>query len=159
MKPDSVLRLLAAGLCIAALAFTGCAKRVPLESGQFEAQQNILLTMADGSTVQGKIAPGRTVDFRRSGALYRARVNSVTEDAIRLTDLNLIDQADSYAPTVARLSDARMQVGPPGEDVNLLRSDISKVELIRFDTGKTVRRTAFWTYGGAIVLALLGERS
>jgi hypothetical protein len=159
MKPDFVLRLLAAGLCFFALASAGCAKRVPLEGGKFEAQQNVLLTMADGSTVKGRIAPGQTVEYRHGGNVYESRVNSVTEDAIRLTDLNLIDRSGSYEPTAARLADARLKIGPPDEDVNLSRTEISKVELIRFDTGKAVRRTAFWTYGGAVLLALLGERS
>lgn len=151
--------LAALGLLAGFLIAPGCAKRVPLEGGDFHAEQNVVLTMKDGREVRGHLEPGRRVSYAFEGAVYRARVVGVSKDDIKLNDIVLIDRPDSYQTISDRISDARVRTQTPLDAVTLSRTDIGKVELVRLDAGKTLRRAAFWAYGSAIFVLFLSQRS
>jgi hypothetical protein len=151
-------RALAACLLAAGLATAGCVKSVPLQ-GDFEATQKVLLTFKDGRTLEGMIAPGERVEYREAGAIYRAQVASVAEDSIRIRNLVLQDREGSYGVVASRMADARVRIAPPLASKTLSRAEIEKVELIQVDAVRTLRKAAFWTYGGALLALLLGERS
>ncbi len=156
----AVLRaFLGVGVLAPALFFGGCAKRVPLEGGKFEAQQKVVLTLKDGRTVSGRIAAGQQVSYRAGDAEYEAKVVSMTEDSIRLGGLLLINREGDYSQIASRLADSRVAIGPALPSVGFARTDVDKVDLIRFDTGRSVRSAGFWAYGGALLVMLFGERS
>lgn len=150
--------LVGAGLVLLILGAAGCSKRVPMADGQFEAQQNVVLTLKDGRTLRGKMDPGRTVVYDDGTAIYRAQVESVSEERIRLENLLLVEQKGSYQAVSHRMADARVSIGEPAEAVSLERSEVEQVEQIRFDTWRSVRQVAFWSYAGAMVALLLGEQ-
>jgi hypothetical protein len=147
------------GVMLLVFGLLGCAKRVPLEGGAFEAQQRVLVTLKDGRSLRGYIAPDQRVDYRDHGTLYRATVAEVSADDIRLEDLVQISSEGSFADVSARLADARTRLGAPLPPVTVSRSDIGTVELIRFDVYRALRNAAFWGYGGALFVLLLGQRS
>ena len=93
------------------------------------------------------------------GASYKARITSVDENEIVLGDAVLINQEGSYRLVGERLADARKQISAPLPAVTISRKDLEKVELVKVDAGKSVRRSIFWTYGGALLVLLLSERS
>ena len=150
---------LVGALIALALIMGGCAKRVPLPNGNFEAPQHVVLTLKDGSTISGHIDPGARVEYRNGASIYRARVTDVTRDSLSLGEIVLVDRTDSYATVSTRLASARVVTEPPIPAVNVARTDISKVDLVKFDGGKTLRRTLFWAYTGALFVLLLGSRS
>jgi hypothetical protein len=152
--------LLGLGLLVISLIAAGCSALVPLGAdNNFQAQQNVVLTLKDGRTVRGHIDPGRAVEYRSGKSTYRARVANVTGDAIELDEVTLIDQADSYHIWSERLADARVQAEPVLAPVTLSRTDVSKVELISFAPAKTLRETVFWGFSGMMFVLLLGQRS
>jgi hypothetical protein len=141
------------------LSSQGCTKNIPLPDGKFEAQQNVVLTLKDGRTIRGHIGPELRVEYRVKEATYRARVATVGNESIRLDGLILLDQGDSYSMVSQRLADARTQLTAPLPPVTFPRSDIERVDEVRFDSGRSIRKASFWIYGGALFVLLLGERS
>lgn len=137
----------------------GCAKRIPLEGGAFEANQKVVLTMKDGRTLRGHIAPDERVEYRDQDKIYRGRVIEVTDEIIRVGDLVLVEGINSYDTTLRRMKDSRLRLAPAGEPITLSRDEVAKVEQVVLDTGRTLRKTVFWTYGGTLLVVLLGERS
>ncbi len=158
MRHVSRIALLGIGLCVLCTGIFGCSKYVPLEDGMFEAQQKVLVTLEDGRTVEGRIAPGNTVTYTNDHSVYRARVASVTETAVSLEELNLVDRADSYELVRARLAEARRWVEPPVDEVTLSREEFERVDLISFDPARLTRVVTFWGYGAGVVVLLLTER-
>jgi hypothetical protein len=151
--------LLALGILILAAGAMDCSKRVPVENGAFEAQQKVVLTFKDGRTIEGRIAPGNRVSYQDQGAIYQGRVASVDEDSIQVSDLVLIQRQKDLSAAVSRLADSRKRISDPQPPVTVARKDLEKVELLRFDAAKSVRKMPFWAYGSAILILLLGERS
>jgi hypothetical protein len=147
--------LLLAALPLGTLA---CTKRIAVESGQFEATENVLLSLSGERSLKGRIGPGQRVEYRDHDALFRARVARVTADTIRLENILLLDQG-GYEVVSARLADARMGAARTGEEVIIPRSDVRKVELVKFDASRTARGLGFWTYGSALFLMFLSDRS
>ncbi len=147
------------GLCCLIAVMSGCSKRVPLEDGVFQAQQKVLVTFDDGRTLEGRIAPGNTVTFTENRSVYRARVSTVTESAIELEEVNLVDEADSYELVRARLADARRWIVPAEGHITLSRENIESVDLLTFDPARFARVATFWGYGAAVAILLNGERS
>lgn len=140
------------------LGFAACTKRIPVEGTAFEATQNVLLTLRNDRSLKGRIGPGQRVEYRDGDAVYRARVTRVSADTIRLEGLLLLDRGD-YEVVSRRLADARLSAGPPEEAVVIPRADVEKVELVKFDAPRTARGLGFWSYGSALFLVFLGERS
>jgi hypothetical protein len=154
-----LLRALAlAGLGGLLLFPTACSKRVPLESGAFEAQQKVILTMKDGRSLRGRIAPGQRVEYRDAGSIYRADVTAVTADSIRLGQVLLLDDG-RYEALGRRLADGQVVVAPPLPSLSISRGEVAKVELQMFDGSRTARSLGAWVYGSTLLLMLLGERS
>lgn len=158
MKNGLRIALLGIGLCGLIAGVFGCSKRVPLEDGVFQAQQKVLVTFDDGRTLEGRIAPGNTVTFTENRSVYRAKVSSVTESAIDLEELNLVDEADSYELVRARLADARRWIAPTEDQITLSRDNIESVDLLTFDPARFARVVTFWGYGAAVAILLIGER-
>jgi hypothetical protein len=134
-----------------------CSKRVPLET-PFEAQQKVILTMKDGRSLRGRIAPGQRVEYRQDGSTYRADVTAVTADSIRLGQILLLDDG-KYEALGRRLADGQVVVAPPLPSLSIPRGEVTKVELQMFDGSRTARSLGAWVYGSALLLMLLGERS
>ena len=147
-----------AGLGCLLLFPAACSKRVPLQSGAFEAQQKVILTMKDGRSLRGRIAPGQRVEYRQEGSIYRADVTAVTADSIRLGRVLLLDDG-RYEALGRRLADGQVVVAPPIPLLSISRGEIAKVELQMFDGSRTVRSLGAWVYGSSILVMLLGERS
>jgi hypothetical protein len=139
--------------------FAGCTKQVPTPSLSFETTQKVIVNFRGGEELEGKIAPGKRVELREPGYVWRARVGEVTEEKIVLKELTQIRATDSVANQAARLADARVSVAEPAPDKTLLRGDITRVRNVKFDAGRTAQQTSFWAFGTAIVALLVGERS
>ena len=141
------------------LVVGGCAKRVPSPDLTFESGQKVVLTFRGGEEIEGRIAPGNRVELREPQVTWTAIVGDVTEESIGLTDLVRIREADSVEMQVARAADAVFATGEAGVDQTFLRSDIVKVDQVRFDYGKAARTSSFWTCGAVVLTLLLGEWS
>ncbi|MCA9727908.1 MAG: hypothetical protein KC729_09520 [Candidatus Eisenbacteria bacterium] len=141
------------------VSLTGCAKRVEVPDGAFEAQQKVVLTFAGDREVQGRIDTASGVRYVDQGSVYRARVRSVSEDSIVLSDLVLVQSAGSVEEVSSRLSDSRVSVSDDQPEIRLDRTDIQRVDLLRFDGTRTLRNLSFWSFSGAVLTMLLGERS
>jgi hypothetical protein len=135
-----------------------CAKRIPVESGLFEAQQKVVLTLKDGRSLRGRIAPGQRVEYRRDGSVFRAQVTAVTADSIRLGDVLLLDDGQ-YDVVGRRLADGQLVVVPPLPSLSIARGEVAKVELQKFDGSRTARSLGAWVYGSTLMMLLLGQRS
>lgn len=140
------------------LAATGCSKRIPVESGEFDVSQKVVLTLKDGRLLEGRIGAGQKVEYSAEGAVYRGRVASISNDSIELNELLLIDR-EGYEVVDRRLAEAKMEVGGPLPPVVIARADIDRVEQVKFDGYRTARGLGFWAWGGAMFFLLLGERS
>jgi hypothetical protein len=147
-----------AGLGCLLLFPAACSKRVPLGSSAFEAQQKVILTMKDGRSLRGRIAPGQRVEYRHDGSIYRADVAAVTADSIRLGHVLLLDDG-RYEALGRRLADGQVVVAPLLPSLSISRGEVAKVELQMFDGSRTARSLGTWVYGTALLLMLLGERS
>jgi len=147
------------GLLALLLVISGCTKRVPIPDGVFEAHQRVVLTFEDGRTLKGRIAPGNKIQYTDQEATYWGRVSSVGEDEIQIDELVLISRTGSYQETGDRLTHARKEIAGEAPAVTISRKDLKSVDLIKVDVGKSLRKTTFWTYGGALVVLLLSERS
>jgi hypothetical protein len=140
------------------LSPAACSKRIPVESGAFEAQQTVVLTLRDGRSLRGRIAPGQRVEYRHDGAVFRAQVTAVTADSIRLGDVLLLDNGQ-YDVVGRRLADGQIVVKPPLPSLCIARGEVAKVELQKFDGYRTARSLGAWVYGSTLLMLLLGERS
>jgi hypothetical protein len=137
----------------------GCAQQFPSPDLNFDSTQKVVLTFRGGEQVVGKVAPGRKVELREPGVIWRAKVGEITEEKILLKDLTQIRTTNTVAAQTAREADARIVVGESAPDKTFLRSEITKVETVKFDAGRTAQQTSFWAYGAAVLALLLGERS
>jgi hypothetical protein len=145
-------------LIVPLLGSNACTKRIAVDGAQFEATQNVRLSLTNGRSLQGRIGPGQRVEYRDRDAVYRARVAKVTADTIRLEGVLLLDRGD-YEVVSRRLADARMGAARSDEAVVIPRTQVEKVELVKFDASRTARGLTFWTYGSALFLKFLGDRS
>jgi hypothetical protein len=137
----------------------GCAMQVPSPDMKYQAQQKVVMTFRGGEQVRGRIDTGNRVELREPGIVWNARVGDITDKTIVLKDLVRIRDDRGVVMQVARAEDARLGIAPPVPDKTLLVSDITKVELLKLDPGRTARNASFWTYGAVVLALLLGERS
>ncbi len=79
---------------------TGCAKQIPSADLNFETTQKVVITFRGGEEVQGKVAPGKKIELREPGVIWRARVGEVTEDKIVLKELTQIRVMNSISTQV-----------------------------------------------------------
>ncbi len=134
-----------------------CSKRIPLDK-PFEAQQKVVLTLKDGRTLRGRIAPGQRIEYRHDGSVFRADVTAVTPDSIRLGRVFLVDDG-RYSALSHRLADGQVEVADPIPMVTIARGEVAKTELQVFDGYRTARSLGAWVYGSTILMMLLGDRS
>jgi hypothetical protein len=137
----------------------GCAMQVPSPDMKFEAQQRVVMSFRGGEQVRGKIDTGNRVELREPGIVWNARVGEITDEKIVLKELVRVRDDRGVAMQVARAEDARLGIAASVPDKTLLRSDITGVELLKLDPGRTARNASFWTYGAVVLAVLLGERS
>lgn len=140
-------------------SMTGCAKRVESPDKAFEAQQKVVLTFSGNRTLQGRMEAASRVRYVDQGNVYRGRIRSVSEETIEVENLVLVESTGSVEQVAERLSDARVSIGENIPEVQLQRSEIERVELVRFDGGRTLRNLSFWSMSGAVLALLLSERS
>ncbi len=154
MKHEPLLLVVLSSLVIA----VGCAKRVESPDRTFEAQQKVVLTFRNGEEILGRVDVGKKVEFREPGTRWTARVGELTEEKIVLTDLVRIQESSGVRMVVDRAADSRMEIAESAPDKLLLRSDITRVDQVRTDAGRTLGVTSFWTFAAAVAVLLLGER-
>lgn len=155
MKHEPWLLVVLLSLVVAA----GCAKRVESPDMTFEAQQRVVLTFRGGEEIEGRVEVGKKVHLREPDVVWTARIRELTEEKIVLTDLVRIREGSSAQMEVQRASDFRLRVADPVPDKLLLRSEITRVDYLKTDAGRTSRLASFVAFGAAVVGLLLGERS
>ncbi|MBD3235586.1 MAG: hypothetical protein GF330_02650 [Candidatus Eisenbacteria bacterium] len=146
-------------LVFGAGAHLGCAKRVPVETGQFDPRQAVVITFNDGSQIQGKIGTDETVEFTTDGAHYRGLVWELTEEEIQLREVRFLRRIDDHSAERARLTHARYDLGIETGAFTFAISEIAKVEELHTDALRTASQAIFWTVTGAVSAFLLGEKS
>lgn len=144
---------------MATLMTTGCAKRIPVDDGAFEAQENVVLLFSNDRSLHGKIDTDSNVRYVDAGSSYRAQISSVSETTIILEGVVLEKSAGSVEEAALRLGDSRMAVDDEIPEIVLLRSEVEGVERVGFDGPTTLRNVTFWGLSGVILGFLLGERS
>lgn len=149
----------ASSLILLSLLPAGCAKRVPVDEGTFEAQEKVVLTFTNDRSLHGRIDTASEVEYHDQGSVYRATIQSVSEETIVLENAILERSAGSVEEAALRLADARLEVTDPVPKIVLLRSEIEGVDRVRFDGPRTLRNISFWTFSGTILGLLLSERS
>ena len=150
-----ILAMLAVGL----LMPVGCSKRVPSPDLAFEAQQRVVLTFRTGEQVEGRIDLGRRVELRDAEAIWTGRIKELGEDRIVVTDLVRIRDVEGVQLQAKRLKDARLHVSESVPDKTFLRAEITGVDILKTDAGRTARAASFWSYGAVVLALLVGERS
>ncbi len=144
-------------LCL--FAAVGCAKHVASPDLTFETTQRVILTFRGGEQVEGKVAPGKRVELREPGIVWTARVGELSEDRIVLRNLVKVRDTSGVSLQIARAEEARVVATEPVPDKTLLRSEITRVEIVKTDVARTARQASFWAYGAAVLTLLLGDRS
>ena len=155
------------GLCTIAIvllilgmgADLGCTKRIPVETGQFDPRQAVVITFNDGSRLSGRIGTDETVEFATDGAIYRGTVWEVTEEEIQLRDARFLRRISDHSAERARLMHARYDLGVEVGQFSFALSEISLVEEVHTDALRTASQAVFWTVTGAVSAFLLGEKS
>lgn len=158
MYPVSRL-LLGACSAFVLVCIPGCAKRIPVEEGTFEAQEKVVLMFANDRVLRGRIDTASEVEYVDQGTVYRATVQSVSEETIVLENAILERSADSVEEAAARLADSRLEVEDAVPKIVLLRNEIEGVDRLGFDGPRTLRNVTYWSLSGVILSLLLGERS
>ena len=146
-------------LCGLSLCLASCAKRVESPDGAFEVQQKVVISFQGDRSIEGKMDTGSKVVFSDAGTTYNARIQSLSEQNIILEELVLVQTAGSVEEVAYRLSDSRIEIDEAIPRMVLSRSDIERVDHVRFDGPNTLRNATFWTFSGAVLAMLLGERS
>ncbi|MCA9754308.1 MAG: hypothetical protein KDA27_00790 [Candidatus Eisenbacteria bacterium] len=159
MYRASWLRVGVSSALLLTLVLTGCAKRVPVEDGAFEAQEKVVLTLSNDRSLEGRIDTGSAVVYTDQGSVYHATIQSVNEKTITLEDAVLERTAGSVEEAALRLADARREVADTVPQITLIRDEIQGVERVGFDGPRTLRNVTYWTLTSTIVSLLLGERS
>ena len=144
---------------VLACLVSGCAKRIPVDEGTFEAQEKVVLTFTNDRSLQGRIDTAAHVEYVDQGAIYRATIQSVSDETIVLEDAVLERSANSVEEAAYRLADARIEIDETVPKIVLLRKEIEGVERVGFDGTRTLRNVTYWTLSSAILGLLLGERS
>lgn len=152
---------------VVALAFSlgfgpwasGCSKRMPIEEGTFEAQEQVVLDFSGQRSVTGKIDQNSKVTYRDQGNQFSARIRTLSEETIVLENLILVQSSDPVQETTRRLADARVVLQDPLPNVVLSRSEIESVDRVQFDAPRTFKHISFWTMSAAVLALILGERS
>lgn len=145
--------------CLVVAAVAGCVKQVPAPDLGFEATQRVSVTFRGGEQIAGKIATGKRVELKEPGVIWAARVGEVSGERIVLKDLIRLRETDGVKMQVARAQDSRLRVSESAPDKVLLRGEITRVELLKTDMGRTARQASFWAYGAVVLTLLLGDRS
>jgi len=144
---------------IGCLIAVGCAKQVSQPDLKFGAQQRVVLSFRGGEQVRGKIDTGSHVELREPGVVWTAQVGEITDDKIVLKHLTRVSDDRGMVMPLARAEDARFAITGPVPDKTLLRNEITGVDLLKVDGGRTARTVTFWSYGAVVLAILLGERS
>jgi hypothetical protein len=137
----------------------GCTKRIPVEDGTFDAMNPFVITLADGSTIKGKIGLNETVEVTTGGKVYRGMIADISVDDIWVEDCRLIRSLESPEVEIARLSHARHHVDELPQEFIFNRADIERVEQVKLDALRMASRSVFWAVTGVVSTFLLSEKS
>lgn len=141
------------------LAAGGCTKRVPVETGSFDAMNKYQVTFNDGSTVRGKMNLNETVEVTTGGYVYRGNIVDLTPDELYVEDCRLIRKVGSEESERARMyASVRNLEQEPAQFVFKL-SDVKQVDRVKVDPLRTATRSAFWALTGIVSAILLSEKS
>ncbi|MBP6875022.1 MAG: hypothetical protein KBD56_03030 [Candidatus Eisenbacteria bacterium] len=151
--------LLAALALTILLAAGGCTKRVPVESGKFDAMGKYQVTFADGSSVRGKMNLNEAVEVTAGGNIYRGTIADLSPDEILVENCRLIRKVDSEESEQTRMYEAVRNLEQEPAQFVFKLSDVKQVDRVKVDPLQTATRSAFWALTGIVSAILLSEKS
>ena len=144
---------------ILALAVGGCAKLTPASTADFGAEKTVLVTLRDGETLKGHIDVGRKVTFTTFGRVYRAEVESVSDNGdIVLVDPYIQEEYEKYQVQRERMEDATLRIRDETQRISIPAYKIVKVEEVSMDRMKSARAAGFWGFTVFVVARIMNTR-
>lgn len=144
---------------ILALAVGGCTKLAPASTSDFGAEKTVLVTLRDGETLKGHIDVGENVIFTTFGRVYRAEVESVSDNGdIVLANAYIQEEYEKYWLQRERMEDATLRVRDDTQRISIPAYKIVKVEEVSMDRMKSARAAGFWGFTVFVVARIMNTR-
>jgi small nuclear ribonucleoprotein (snRNP)-like protein len=144
---------------ILALTAGGCSKLAPATTADFGAEKAVLVTLRDGETIKGHIDVGENVTFTTFGRVYRAEVESVSDNGdIVLSNAYIQEEYERYWLQRQRMENATLRVQDETQRISIPAYKIVKVEEVSMDRMKSARAAGFWGFTMFVVARIMNAR-
>jgi small nuclear ribonucleoprotein (snRNP)-like protein len=141
------------------LSAGGCAKLTPASTADFGAEKSVLVTLRDGETIKGHIDVGENVIFTTFGRVYRAEVESVSDNGdIVLANAYIQEEYDKFWLQRERMEDATLRVTDDTQRISIPAYKVVKVEEVSMDRMKSARAAGFWGFTVFVVARIMNTR-
>ena len=141
------------------LSVSACTKRVPVESGKFDAMDKYVLTFADGSSLRGKIGLNESVEVISNGQVFHGTIVDMTQESIFVEDCRLIRSVQDGRAEAERMAVSRHNLEDQPTQFEFAIADVQRVERVKIDPLRTATRSAFFTLTGVVSAFLISEKS
>lgn len=134
-------------------------KLTPASTADFGAEKSVLVTLRDGETIKGHIDVGENVIFTTFGRVYRAEVESVSDNGdIVLSNAYVQEEYEQYWLQRERMEDATLRVQDETQRISIPAYKIVKVEEVSMDRGRSAWAAGFWGFTIFVASMIMGTR-
>ena len=157
MRPSRLFGPGAVALCLGAAG--GCSQLSPASVADFGAEKTVVVTLRDGETIKGHIDIGEQVTFTSIGRVYRAEVESLSDNGdLVLKNPYLQEEYGSFALQRERMKESVLEVPGGVERIEVPAYKILKVEEISLDRMRSARAAGFWGFTLFVAASVLSAR-
>lgn len=144
---------------VALVCAAGCSTLSPASVDDFGAEKTLLVTLRDGQTVKGHIDEGESVVFTTFGRVYRAEIQSLSDNGdIVLTNLFIQEEYEKYSVQRQRMESSVLRIEGDTESVSIPAYQIVQVEEISMDKGRSSWSAGFWGFTAFVAAMIMSTR-
>jgi hypothetical protein len=142
-------------VCIAC----GCTTLSPASVDDFGAEKTLLITLRDGQTIKGNIDEGETVIFTTFGRVYRADIESLSDNGdIVLVNLFIQEEYEKYAVQRERMESSKLRIEDDTQSISIPAYQIVQVEEIAMDKARSAWSAGFWGFTVFVAAMIMSTR-
>ena len=137
----------------------GCSSLSPASVDDFGAEKTLLVTLRDGQTIKGHIDEGETVVFTTFGRVYRADIESLSDNGdIVLINLYVQEEYEKVAVQRERMESSVLRIEGDTETISIPAYQIVQVEEISMDKGRSAWAAGFWGFTVFVASMIMSTR-